>query len=246
MQNGLTDPDDVPEPPDEAVAKPGDLIILGEHRLLCGDSASADDVDRLLDGADIHLVNTDPPYNVKVEPRSNNAIFDRSPTGEVTMGRRGPAPTSTEILKLRGSPMVARERERSEVKPPSGKPRCPDHLDRKTKAAWKKLVPLLEAMGVLTRVDGNALARCCRLWSRRRKAEDFIDDHGDMYPLKDDAGQTACFQQWPQVAIAHKLALQLTRIEQEFGMTPSACARLHIPSDRRTKREGVLKYARCD
>ena len=76
--------------------------------------------------------------------------------------------------------------------------------------------------------------------------EDFIDDHGDMYPLKDDAGQTARFQQWPQVAIAHKLALQLTRIEQEFGMTPSARVRLHIPSNRRTKREGVLKYARCD
>jgi DNA modification methylase len=46
---------------------------LGKHRLLCGDSSKADDVDRLLDGAAIQLVNTDPPYNVKVEPRSNNA-----------------------------------------------------------------------------------------------------------------------------------------------------------------------------
>ena len=42
--------------------------------MLCGDSADPADVDRLLDGAAIHLVNTDPPYNVKVEPRSNNAI----------------------------------------------------------------------------------------------------------------------------------------------------------------------------
>jgi DNA modification methylase len=71
---GLTDPDDVPEPPDEAVTKPGDLWILGEHRLLCGDSSKAEDVDRLLAGARIQLVNTDPPYNVKVEPRSNNAV----------------------------------------------------------------------------------------------------------------------------------------------------------------------------
>jgi DNA modification methylase len=71
---GLTDPDDVPEPPDEATTKPGDLILLGDHRLLCGDSSKPEDVDRLLDGAPIHLVNTDPPYNVKVEPRSNNAI----------------------------------------------------------------------------------------------------------------------------------------------------------------------------
>jgi len=71
---GLTDPDAVPLPGDEAITKPGDLWILGNHRLLCGDSSKAEDVDRLLAGAPIHLANTDPPYNVKVEPRSNNAI----------------------------------------------------------------------------------------------------------------------------------------------------------------------------
>ena len=74
VNEGLTDPDDVPEPPDEAVTQPGDLWILGNHRLLCGDSSSPADLDRLLGGAVIHLCNTDPPYNVKVEPRSNNAI----------------------------------------------------------------------------------------------------------------------------------------------------------------------------
>jgi DNA modification methylase len=71
---GLVDPDDVPSPPDAATTQPGDLIILGNHRLLCGDSGSVEDLDRLLDGKPIHLCNTDPPYNVKVEPRSNNAI----------------------------------------------------------------------------------------------------------------------------------------------------------------------------
>jgi DNA modification methylase len=70
----LVDPDEVPAPPDAATTKPGDIWQLGAHRLMCGDSSSADDLDRLLDGAVIHLVNTDPPYNVKVEPRSNNAI----------------------------------------------------------------------------------------------------------------------------------------------------------------------------
>ena len=71
---GLCDPDEVPAPPDEATTRPGDLWLLGRHRLLCGDSSKPEDVDRLLDGASIHLVNTDPPYGVKVEPRSNNAI----------------------------------------------------------------------------------------------------------------------------------------------------------------------------
>ncbi len=71
---GLTDPDEVPAPPDAATTVPGDVWVLGNHRLMCGDSGNAEHLDRLLAGAQIHLVNTDPPYNVKVEPRSNNAI----------------------------------------------------------------------------------------------------------------------------------------------------------------------------
>jgi DNA modification methylase len=74
VEEGLTDPDEIPAPPDEATTQPGDLWVLGNHRLLCGDSSSPEDLDRLLDGEVIHLINTDPPYNVKVEPRSNNAI----------------------------------------------------------------------------------------------------------------------------------------------------------------------------
>ncbi|MCG3128276.1 MAG: hypothetical protein CHACPFDD_03154 [Phycisphaerae bacterium] len=79
VKHGLTDPDEVPEPPDEAVTQRGDLWILRnaegvEHRLLCGDSGSAADVDRLLNGQPVHLCCCDPPYNVRVEPRSNNAI----------------------------------------------------------------------------------------------------------------------------------------------------------------------------
>ena len=71
---GAVDPDSVPLPPDEARTRPGDLWVLGSHRLLCGDSGSVEDLDRLLGGEVIHLVNMDPPYNVKVEPRPNNAI----------------------------------------------------------------------------------------------------------------------------------------------------------------------------
>ncbi len=74
QNEGSTDPDAVPEPPDEPITQVGDLWLLGKNRLLCGDSGKPEDVDRLLDGAAIHLANTDPPYNVRVEPRSNNAI----------------------------------------------------------------------------------------------------------------------------------------------------------------------------
>ncbi len=74
VNEGQCDPDEIPEPPDEPTTKPGDLWLLGDHRLLCGDSSKPEDVDRLLDGAKIHLCNTDPPYNVFLSPRSNNAI----------------------------------------------------------------------------------------------------------------------------------------------------------------------------
>jgi DNA modification methylase len=86
---GLTDPDAVPAPPDEAITQLGDLWILGEHRLLCGDSSKTEDVDRLLDGARIHLVNTDPPYNVQVAPRSNAAIAVARASGGKFVGSQG-------------------------------------------------------------------------------------------------------------------------------------------------------------
>jgi hypothetical protein len=74
VQEGLTDPDEIPAPPDAATTQPGDIWILGNHRLMCGDSCNPQHLDQLLAGAKIDLVNMDPPYNVKVEPRSNNAI----------------------------------------------------------------------------------------------------------------------------------------------------------------------------
>jgi hypothetical protein len=72
----MTDSDSVPEPPEQSVTQKGDLWILGDHRLMCGDSASQCDVNRLLDGNTIQLFHGDPPYGVSVEPRSNNAIAD--------------------------------------------------------------------------------------------------------------------------------------------------------------------------
>jgi hypothetical protein len=75
LADGLDkDLDLVPEPPDRATSRPGDLWVLGRHRLLCGDSSKPEDLDRLLGGEPIHLANMDPPHKVKVEPRWNNAI----------------------------------------------------------------------------------------------------------------------------------------------------------------------------
>lgn len=67
---GLTDEDAVPDVPDEPKTKLGDIYILGNHRLMCGDSTSIDDVDKLMDGNHVDLIFTDPPYNVAFNGRS--------------------------------------------------------------------------------------------------------------------------------------------------------------------------------
>jgi 16S rRNA G966 N2-methylase RsmD len=65
-EEGNTDPDAVPEAPEEPITKPGDLWILGDHRLLCGDSTDVLAVERLMDGKKADMVFTDPPYGVSV------------------------------------------------------------------------------------------------------------------------------------------------------------------------------------
>jgi DNA modification methylase len=61
-----------PEPPAEPVTRPGNLWLLGRHRLLCGDATIAADVARLLNGARPHLMVTDPPYGVDYDPAWRN------------------------------------------------------------------------------------------------------------------------------------------------------------------------------
>ena len=62
---GLTDEDAVPDVPEEPETKPGDVWVLGRHRLMCGDSTSANDVAKALNGVEPHLMVTDPPYGVE-------------------------------------------------------------------------------------------------------------------------------------------------------------------------------------
>jgi len=71
---GLTDPDDVPEVPETPVTRPGDVWILGKHRLLCGDSTVATDVEKVLHGVTPLLMCTDPPYGVEYDPSWRNQV----------------------------------------------------------------------------------------------------------------------------------------------------------------------------
>ena len=82
--------DPAPEPPANPVSRPGDLWIMGKHRLLCGDATSAADVARLLQDAKPHLMVTDPPYGVNYDPewRNRAGVSATEHTGVVSNDHR--------------------------------------------------------------------------------------------------------------------------------------------------------------
>ena len=78
LNEGLTDPDDAPAPPENTITRLGDVWILGKHRVMCGDSTSIDAVEKLMDGRKADMVFTDPPYKVEYQrnKRTKSAKFD--------------------------------------------------------------------------------------------------------------------------------------------------------------------------
>ena len=97
MANAPTDadPEETPEIPVDPVTRTGDVWLMGKHRLLCGDSTSADDVVSVLDGHNPNLMVTDPPYGVDYDPnwrneadRANGKPYGASAVGLVTNDKR--------------------------------------------------------------------------------------------------------------------------------------------------------------
>lgn len=90
ISTGLTDEDDVPEAPVEAVSRLGDIWVLGAHRVLCGDATRREDVAALLGGVSPLLMVTDPPYGVEYDPEWRHRLgVNSSPrTGKVLNDER--------------------------------------------------------------------------------------------------------------------------------------------------------------
>jgi ParB-like chromosome segregation protein Spo0J len=84
-RTGLIEDDDAPALPEQAITRPGDLWVLGEHRLLCGDATVLADVERVLDERLADMAFTDPPYNVDYAVGRNRAL----PAGRRWRARRG-------------------------------------------------------------------------------------------------------------------------------------------------------------
>ena len=88
VEDGLTDPDEVPEPGKEAITRPGDLWLLGRHRLLCGDATNPDTIDLVMDGECADLLLTDPPYGVAYVGKTADALTIANDTMDPDVYRR--------------------------------------------------------------------------------------------------------------------------------------------------------------
>lgn len=143
------------------------------------------------------------------------------------MGRRGPAPKPTVLRLIEGNP-GKRPINRNEPKPPPERPTCPRWLSPEAKREWRRVAPELEKLGLLTRVDRAALAAYCQAYARWRQAEEVLQREGLTF-----ATESGYLMPRPEVKVAEK-AMQIIRAFCiEFGLTPSARARMTVPEAKR-------------
>lgn len=130
---------------------------------------------------------------------------------------RQPKPTSLRVLEgNRGKRPL-----RNEPKPPPLSPEPPDWLDAEARAEWERVIPLLDEIGVLARLDRSSLAAYCSLWSKYVEAETLVTDD------------------WRHAVTTARLRDQLRMFIAEFGMSPVARARLAVPQ-RKDDRPGWM------
>ena len=141
------------------------------------------------------------------------------------MGMRGPAPTPTALRVLEGNPSK-RPLNRQEPQPRARAPRCPDHLDDGAKREWKRLLPILRRMRVLTEADGIALAGLCQAYSTLAQAQTKLNKTGLLYIRE---GQP--IRATPLLRIIHECSDRINILCREFGLTPAARSRLQMNSD---------------
>lgn len=142
------------------------------------------------------------------------------------MGRRGPAPKPTVLKILSGNP-GKRPINQDEPKPKPIAPKCPSWLDKEAKREWKRVAPELERLGLLTIVDGAALAAYCQAYVRWKQAEEIIKREGMTVTT-----ETGYIMPHPAVKIAEKAQQLIKAFCAEFGLTPSSRSRMSLPEKR--------------
>ena len=104
----------------------------------------------------------------------------------------------------------------------------PPHLGKVAASKWQELLPLLQAVKIMTKADIEALARYCDTYEWWLATRAKLKREGDTYPILNDKGDVKYIAQRPEVSIAHKLAVQMRQLEQDFGLNPSSRSSLSV------------------
>ncbi len=145
------------------------------------------------------------------------------------MGLRGPKPTPSAIKQARGT-FRADRAPKTEPKA-RGRPTCPDWVtDKATRNEFNRLARLLTDMGVVGAADGNVLTRYALTWVRwRRIVQTLVANAGaEIATFKDADGKVKAMQVSALHSVARSLADELSRAEQQLGLTPSARSRMEV------------------
>lgn len=137
------------------------------------------------------------------------------------MGKRGPPKQPTVLRLLKGSPSHHRKN-KLEPLPDKDAITPPEYLAGASLAKWNQVLPGLIATGVVTNADVETLARYCTMYEAWLQCLRQIRRAGDWFAVYDKSGKMVNAKSTPSALMLVKLAAGLLRIEQEFGMTPSA------------------------
>jgi P27 family predicted phage terminase small subunit len=133
----------------------------------------------------------------------------------------------TALKKFLGNPGKRKLNEK-EPKAPKGVPEMPRFLNGEARAEWRRIVPVLCKMGVLTVADGKALAAYCSCYSQLAKAEAAIEKFGLICATLDQVTGVAELKVNPAVRIKSDALRQMKSFLIEFGLTPASRSKLKI------------------
>ncbi len=138
------------------------------------------------------------------------------------MGKRGPPPKPTAQKKAEGTYRASRA-SRNELAPKPGVPDRPNWLDAEGRREWDKVVPQLEALGVLATIDAAMLADYCSAQALAVKATRIYQRQGPQVTVN---GQK---QRHPMIKVAQEARAQARLFAGEFGLSPSSRSRISAP-----------------
>jgi P27 family predicted phage terminase small subunit len=141
------------------------------------------------------------------------------------VGLRGPPPKPRALAIAEGNP-GERPLNGFEPEPRKKRPKCPPHLSEEARREWRRLVPILERMRVLTEADGLALANLCMQYSTMIKAQRLLEKSGLLFKTK-----SGYVQQSPLVAIVASCVDQVSKLCRDFGLTPASRTRLTVEKE---------------